>query len=258
MLISFSGGRTSAYMTKVLIDQNPNAKIVFANTGFEHAKTYEFIENCVKHFGWDLVVLEADVQQGRVGTKAKLTTIKECKRNGEPFEDIVKKYGIPNRGFLHCTRELKIQPIHSWAKANLSKDYQTAIGIRADEIDRMDANFREKRFVYPLVKMGITKPMINEYWENMPFNLDLPEHLGNCVTCWKKSDKKLARIMHNNPEYFELFDRLEKTYKTVRPERGEQFFFRKHRSVEDLRIEFKDKWDFEDEVSKCDESCEVF
>lgn len=44
--ISFSGGRTSAYMTKMLLD-NFNDKydfiVTFANTGMEHNKTLDFI-----------------------------------------------------------------------------------------------------------------------------------------------------------------------------------------------------------------------
>ena len=39
LLVSFSGGRTSGYMTKTVIDKYSNEydiKVVFANTGFEN------------------------------------------------------------------------------------------------------------------------------------------------------------------------------------------------------------------------------
>lgn len=58
LVISFSGGRTSAYMTKYLLDnyaEKYNFYVVFANTGQEHEKTLEFINNCDKHFNFNTV-----------------------------------------------------------------------------------------------------------------------------------------------------------------------------------------------------------
>lgn len=62
--ISFSGGRTSAYMTKLLLDNWSDRYefiVTFANTGLEHPKTLEFVANCDQHFGFNTVWLEAQV-----------------------------------------------------------------------------------------------------------------------------------------------------------------------------------------------------
>lgn len=55
-VVSFSGGRTSAYMVW-LIEKLRNqgfitAKVVYIylDTGAEHPKTYEFIKKCVENF----------------------------------------------------------------------------------------------------------------------------------------------------------------------------------------------------------------
>ena len=56
--ISFSGGRTSAYMTKLLLDNfsdKYNFIVTFANTGMEHEKTLEFIHNCDLNFNFNTV-----------------------------------------------------------------------------------------------------------------------------------------------------------------------------------------------------------
>ena len=69
----------------------------------------------------------------------------------------------------------------------------------------------------------MTKKMINFYWQNMPFRLKLKGYQGNCVTCYKKSDKKLFQIAKENPKAFDFFDRMEKQYGN-----GQQIF-RKNR-----------------------------
>lgn len=259
LLISFSGGKTSAFMTKIIKTFRPDAKVLFANTGAEHPETYKFIENIQKFWGIDITFIECVVtdEMGK-GTTYKEVSFADLNRTGQPFYDVSAKYGIPNKGYPHCTNYMKIIPIHAWAKGNLSKDYKTAIGIRADEIDRMAADKDKKRFIYPLVNLGITKEVVNSFWQAQPFNLNIPEKYGNCVTCWKKSDKKLAEIMRENPHYFDLFDDVEKKHKLAREYRGEQYFFRGHRSVEDLRKEFNQQMELSDVSNGCEESCEVF
>ena len=61
-VVSFSGGRTSAYMIhriQTMVSQGliDNVKYVFMDTGAEHENTYSFIRQVVKHFNIDLVCL---------------------------------------------------------------------------------------------------------------------------------------------------------------------------------------------------------
>ena len=116
LMISFSGGKTSAYMTSVLLKSNPNAKVVFANTEQEHFETMKFIKNCIDGFKWDVIVLETKVNEGRKSSTYTVKDYNNMSMRGEPFEEVIKKYGIPNHSRLHCTRELKAAPIHKYAK----------------------------------------------------------------------------------------------------------------------------------------------
>ena len=42
--------------------------------------------------------------------------------------------------------------------------------------------------------------------------LEIPDYLGNCLTCHKKSDRKLNLIAVEHPEYFDFYKRMEKKY----------------------------------------------
>jgi hypothetical protein len=284
--ISFSGGKTSAYMTKMLLDHfrkhDPEREIsvVFANTGQEHEETLKFVERCDREFGFGVVWIEAVVnpQKGK-GIRHRVVNFDTASRNGEPFEAYIAKHGIPNTMYKQCNSRLKTEPMYDYRRSCgwASGTYSTAVGIRADEIDRVSIKgMTEMGLFYPCADAGVTKEDVREWWAKQTFNLNIPEHWGNCKTCWKKSDRKLLTIARNNPEFFAFFDRMEKTYALAGGERkdGEcrkpRVFFRKDRSVQDLLREAAegnftpyedDKFiPFDDELDvggSCGESCEI-
>lgn len=54
LLVSFSGGETSAYLAKWLLDNKSkeyNMIFVFANTGDEEERTLEFVNECSVRWG---------------------------------------------------------------------------------------------------------------------------------------------------------------------------------------------------------------
>lgn len=175
--------------------------------------------------------LEANVRPAKgQGTTYRHVDFETASRNGEPFEDVIKKYGLPSRLYRHCTRELKQGPIHKFAKWSFEgEDYLTAIGIRADEKHRVSKN---ENFIYPLVDFGITKNFVNEWWEKQNFNLELEEHEGNCDLCFLKSLKKKKAIASSNPEKIIWWERMEDSYA-----KGNQPLFDVYRntSVKELR-----------------------
>lgn len=202
ILISFSGGRTSAFMAK-LIQEHPIYKdyqklFVYANTGKEAEATLEFIDKCDQEFNLNLIWVEADVvHEKQKGTQYNITNFKDAKRNGEPFTEVVKKYGLPSKLYRHCTRELKEIPINKYARDILGKDYITAIGIRADEKHRLG---NDPKKVYPLAELGIDEQIVRNFWDRQPFDLELKDYQGNCDLCFLKSVRKKLTIIKENPK----------------------------------------------------------
>jgi len=264
LLVSFSGGETSAFMAQWLNNHYEklgyeNNVFVFANTGLENEQTLEFVERCDKHFGLNVQWIEANViHEYKKGTTFYRTDFDNASRNGEPFEQVISKYGIPNQANPQCTRELKGGPISVFGKQWFNGEkYHTAIGIRQDEADRMNEKAKQKGFIYPLIDrkmIASTKPMINFYWKSMPFRLELKGYQGNCATCWKKSDKKLYQIAKENLKAFDFMDRMEQKYGNFfPPQRIEKWknegkeipkditFFRNNRSAKQI-IEESKKW----------------
>lgn len=288
LCISFSGGRTSAVMTKLCVDKfkdTHDIAICFANTGCEHENTLKFVDQCDKHFGWNVVWLEAVVnpEKGK-GIRHKIVDFETAARNGEPFEAYVAKYGLPGPTHPQCTSRLKEEVMDSWRHRELGwkrGTYDTAIGIRADEMDRMSDKRREKRFVYPLADAGWNKQDIKNECASWPFDLELNgEHWGNCVWCWKKSLRKLMTLAREDESVYDFPTYLEQNYQNVRERDGERsgvhHMFRKDMSSVDI-VELARTMDFEpykdidqiemfsmasydvflDTGSACGESCEI-
>jgi len=250
LVISFSGGETSALMTRLLLtkwrDRFNEAVVLFANTGQENEQTLEFVDQCDKVFGFNTVWLEADVnpEPGK-GTGHRVVSFETASRAGEPFEAMIKKFGIPNSKFFGCTRELKKRPIDSYVRG-LGwgvKARHVAVGIRADESGRRSPRAEADRLIYPLLDWApTTKPQVNSFWQKQPFRLNLAGYQGNCRTCWKKSFRKLLTVMDDDPAAFDFFERMECNYGLVGPEFAKKnvpgyrrTFFRGNLGVADLR-----------------------
>lgn len=269
-------------MTELVIkDLGPtyDINVVFANTGQEHPHTLDFIKECDTRLGFNTVWLEAVVNpEAGKGIRHKIVTYETASRDGRPFRDYIAKYGIPNMGSPQCTSRLKENVMNSYLRAiGWGKGtYKTSIGIRADEAHRVSARAEEAGFYYPLVAAGYTKERVIQHVRSWGFDLTIPEHLGNCTWCWKKSYRKLLTIAKSNPEFLEFPAQMEKEFGTFKvtpatgsPD-GRRLFFRGHRSTTDLIIdsmftefeEFTDKhhipyderFDF---GVGCGESCEI-
>lgn len=207
-------------MTEMLLSQGLKPEITFANTGWEHHKTLEFVENCHKRwmdmYGVGVTLLEAVVNGENTASTHKVVTFDNLSTNCEPFLEVVKKYGVPNIAYLHCTRELKENPIISYMKSiggvcghikdknPVPANYETFLGIRADEQARLKGNRNGKQIkVYPLADwapLRVDKLDVLDWWEGMPFDLGIEEHEGNCLGCYKKSQSKILKLIQSMGE----------------------------------------------------------
>lgn len=244
LLVSFSGGETSAFMTKWILDnwkdRYDDVQVVFANTGQENEETLEFVDRCDDEFGFNVTWVESvvDPELGK-GTTHRVVDFFTADREGHVFESVIQKYGIPNSSFPHCTRELKLKPITSFCRSIgwKSGTYDTAIGIRVDEIDRMSAKKDEYRFLYPLVsEVPMTKPDVNTWWRNQEFRLELKGYEGNCKWCWKKTLRKHYTLAKQSLSVYDFPMEMEDKYPSAGRGEGRRVFFRSNRDTRDVLL----------------------
>lgn len=271
-VVSFSGGRTSAYMVYLMEKmrkegQIENVEYVFMDTGAEHPETYDFVRNVINYFEIDLVCLRTKInEEFGVGPSYSIVSPEDCKQDLKPWHDMLMKYGAPYTGGAFCTDRMKTVPYRKYCDDSFGKgNYCTWLGIRSDEPRRI--NLAKKGFRYLAEISPMTKGDIIGFWQDMPFDLDLDEHLGNCVFCLKKSDQKIALAVREEPEMAAAFDSMLKADDVRTPENKQepnQCIYRQARSMDDIIKVFDDvPTDYLQQRMKpgrgnCEESCEVF
>lgn len=291
VLVSISGGRTSGYMARWM-QQNPDkvaesigvdeVKLVyvFANTGMEHPDTLRFLRDIDDNFGLGIVWIEGVTQHNvRVSTQHRVVdfdsayTCDQWTDVDHPFHSTILKYGIPNIAFPLCTREMKLNPIKSYMKSLGLKqmaDYHSAIGIRSDESRRVSISAEVQNIIYPLIDMiPADKEDVLEWWSQYEWDLSIPEWLGNCVGCYKKSYKKLKAVSEDFPQAFEFTSAMESMHGRIGseikkdPTNPDRTFFRMRASTAKLVESFEHAGDHVSYINLmddagCSESCEVF
>ena len=200
-IINFSGGRTSAYLTKRLIDEGGDYLVTFQNTGKELPQTLDFVHECDTRWNLGIVWLEY-----RKPATFEVVTYKTASRNGEPYDQLLKQRpsAIPNMQFRYCTMELKIMTLKRYLKSIGVTDYTSFNGIRYDEPRRWQkVKDSDIDVELPLVKWKITKQDVLTWWKKQDFDLMVNEPYGNCDCCFLKGKGKLATIAKEKPELFD-------------------------------------------------------
>jgi hypothetical protein len=262
--ISFSGGRTSAYMLYKVLEANnmslpDEAVVCFANTGKEDEATLKFVHDCSNQWNVPIVWLEyRDAEE----TKDRWTevTYETASRNGEPFEAVIRKKNyLPNPVTRFCTIEMKIRTIANYlfykgmCDTRSAGEYMSWVGIRADEPYRAAKITRDR---LPLVTAGVSKEMVGEFWRNQPFDLELPNingvtYHGNCDLCFLKGASQTMSLIQEKPERAIWWTKMEALALSSRPDGAR---FRKDRAGYAQMMEFaKDQTDFfgNDETIPC-------
>lgn len=214
-VISFSGGATSAFMLRQIIDAHggklPNyIKVAFANTGLEHEETLKFVEKTSIEWEVEIAWLEYDGYK-----KWKQTNYATASRNGEPFDTLIKERNyLPNPITRFCTVELKIRTLDRWAESinDFVDGHIECIGLRYDEphrVHRIKANSRRNEAYCPMFNAKHTLEDVERFWANQPFRLEIPRLLGNCVGCFLKGASKISLIAKQYPELLEWWAQRE-------------------------------------------------
>lgn len=223
-LISFSGGRTSAFMLYQIVAAHggtlpDDVVVTFANTGLEDLRTLRFVHEVATRLGVKIHWLEwRDDEAGfeEVGFNS-------ASRAGEPFKALVaKKKYTPNGVTRFCTQELKIRVMGKFCRSLGWESWTNVVGLRYDEgsrvlkaLARNDAKKERWKTNMPMASKvaKVTKRDVLRFWlgDNsdpidlkfpLPqgFDLGLRDYEGNCVLCFLKMKRKLLTLIREQPE----------------------------------------------------------
>lgn len=228
-LVSFSGGRTSAFMLHEILKEHDgqlpaDVVVAFANTGKEREETLRFVHECGSRWGVRIIWLEwrdlgrqyARKDSGREESY-EVVGFNSASRNGEPFAALVKgKSYLPNWQARFCTQHLKIQVLNEYAQdiGFSAGHYSEVIGLRYDEGLRIlkglaNAEKYGRRCVYPLSKAKVVKRDVMAFWAEQPFDLGLQPWEGNCDLCFLKGRAIRKRIIRDDPSRADWWAGLE-------------------------------------------------
>lgn len=212
-IVSFSGGRTSGYMLRKIIEAYdgvlPDTVVpVFANTGKERNETLDFVEKCSSQWGIKVHWLEFSKRSGEKSERYQTVDYTTASRNGTPFARLIesKKYA-PNSMMRFCTEELKVNTIRHFVEQYLGwTTWKNVVGLRHDEGHRcLKAYARNTEgkspwvTVCPMDKAKATKRDVMAFWATQNFDLGLKGYEGNCDMCFLKGRKILRVLEQENP-----------------------------------------------------------
>tara|TARA_R100000329_G_scaffold136694_1_gene117500 strand:+ start:175 stop:912 length:738 start_codon:yes stop_codon:yes gene_type:complete len=195
IVASFSGGRSSAMMITQM--DLSDVTVIFCNTGKEMPETLDFVRDCEVQWGVPITWLEY-----RSKREYEVVNYETASRNGEPFEQlIVDKNYLPNMVARFCTSELKVLTIERYLKDQGITDWETAVGIRADEPRRVAKMRQKEGYLTPLADKGITSNDVIEFWKSQKFDLNLPVSgfYSNCDLCFLKGYGIKQSLVNENP-----------------------------------------------------------
>lgn len=250
ILCTVSAGYSSILMALLVRKLYPDHDILYvmANTSRERDESLDFMNECDKHYKLNLIWLQAVINQEKgKGTEFRITEYENLKRNGEIFESGIQKYGIPCKFNKWCNRELKLVPIKKFADSIFgANNYSIAIGIRADEMDRVSSSVKTNNIFYPLIDQGIDTRFRNRFWSMQPIQIKIPAFKGNCDMCFEKSIRKLMTVAKEDCNLTEWWGEMESKYSSVTYEGKEEYnkyiekygrvpFFRDNRTIKDIK-----------------------
>lgn len=210
-LISFSGGRTSAYMLRQILDAHggtlpDDVHVCFANTGKEREETLRFVHDCATQ--WDVRVRWLEFRSRKVSLpieqRFEEAGFNSASRCGEPFETLIRdKSSTPNAVMRWCTAELKVR-VMKWFMQSLGyKNWVNIVGLRHDEQHRVAKSRKPNKEAWtnalPLDDAKVSNRDVRAFWFQQLFDLDLLPFEGNCDGCMLKARPKLWEIERTKP-----------------------------------------------------------
>jgi hypothetical protein len=235
---SLSGGKTSSYIAKHYpADYNVFALVRTDDTNclFPDAKIRQIVSDKI---GTEFIgTLEEDAIIYTMLDLEQFIGQKIDWVSGKTFDEVIirkndgkSKIYLPNVTQRFCTTEMKLQPLFDWWKENFNEPVEMRIGFRANEMKRaknMIEKLNENGFStfksiigqskngrnkwkdiewqkpeFPLIKNGIFKDKIEEFWKDKPVRFAF---MNNCVGCFHRNEILLKLMSEKHPNKFDWF-----------------------------------------------------
>ena len=207
--ISFSGGRTSAYMLWRILQAHggtlpDDVVVTFANTGKEREETLRFVHECGTR--WGVRIRWIEYRRGKQPGFEEVG-FNSASRDGEPFSALIEaKSALPNWQARWCTGFLKVGAMSAFLKTLgwTPGEYFEVIGLRADELPRIAKMVGRnavdgRKCLAPLWQAGIDKAAVMAFWADQPFDLGLKPGEGNCDLCFLKGRGLRKQLIRDKP-----------------------------------------------------------
>ena len=232
---SISGGKTSAYLEVHYPSDYRAFALVRTNDKrclFPDPKLRQMVSD---KLGIEFIgTLEDDMIINTIFDLEQFTGREIKWVTGKTFDEIIeRKSGIPNlpqpmRRF--CTLEMKVEPLFQYWRSLNIEPWECRFGFRANEMRRANntndklnengylthkavvgkmnggrnkwANIEYQKPSYPLIKDGIFKDKIEEFWRGKPVRF---AWMNNCVGCMHKEPILLKKMMMLHQEKLQWF-----------------------------------------------------
>ena len=226
-LISFSGGRTSAFMLWNILQAHggvlpDDIYVTFANTGKEAPETLDFVHEVEQKWGVKIYWLELYFGEERPVYRTKIVDYETASRNGEPFEALLdRRQYLPNPVTRFCTSELKIKVMSRFMrKLQGYKNWYNVIGLRYDEPRRVASALKQYEAWTNITPMNDAKHTVKDvikFWEQQNFDLNLTNFggktlAGNCDLCFLKGKDTKVKLLQERPEMADWWIKQEQKF----------------------------------------------
>lgn len=190
----FSCGAASAVAAKMTLRENPDAVVVYCETGAEHEDSKRFMADCENWFGKEITSIKSD----------------EYKDTWDVWERTRWLAGING---ARCTTELKVKPRLAFQRPDDIHVFgYTADGADVRRAKQLRGNYPELTVKTPLIDAGLTKNAVLAMVQDAGIALPVPYLLGfhnnNCKTCVKATSPDYWALVRKS--YPEDFDRMAK------------------------------------------------
>lgn len=190
----FSCGAASTVMTKMVLKDEPDALVVYCDTGSEHPDNKRFLAECEGWFGKEITILKSDKYDGI-------------------FDVFTTHRYICGPYFAKCTEKLKKEPR---LRFQLDSDIQ-CFGYTVEEMKRAEQfnrSFPDVDAWYPLVEAELTKEqcigLLTREGIEVPTMYKLGYNNNNCIGCVKGGMGYWNKIREDFPDVFKRMAKLER------------------------------------------------